>query len=59
MHKTMVSVDRDLYERIKPYLKRQGLTFSSFVRKSMADFVELQDKIHVSKEKARVYFDNV
>lgn len=42
MVRMMVSIDEDLKERAVPLLRREGLTVSSFLRKSLADFCESQ-----------------
>lgn len=33
-------IDSDVRESIRPYLNRDGLSLSSFVRKAMADYLE-------------------
>ena len=43
MVRTVVTMDVDIKERIKPYLKRQGLTLSSFIRREMENFVDIWD----------------
>jgi molybdopterin-guanine dinucleotide biosynthesis protein A len=45
MHKhTNVVIDQDILSAIKPFLKRDGMTFSGFVRKAMLDYLEIKDR---------------
>ena len=53
MVRTVVTMDVDIKERIKPYLKRQGLTLSSFIRREMADFVEMWDMEKLDAERLK------
>lgn len=41
MHKnTNVIIDPDVMAAIKPLIKRDGMTFSGFVRRAMMDYLE-------------------
>jgi hypothetical protein len=42
--KTSVRVDPELYEQMKPYLVRFDITFSRWLRMSMADWVRDRER---------------
>ena len=43
MVRMMVSIDEEIRDRAKPILRREGLTISSFLRKSLSDFCETHE----------------
>lgn len=48
--KTVILIDPDMRERMRPALKRHGMTLSSYIRREMADFVEKYER----EERAKI-----
>ena len=40
MHRFMISADKAKIDTVKPLLKRDGMTLSSFFRKCVDDYIE-------------------
>lgn len=49
MIKTVIAIDENMRDRLKPVLERNGQTFASFVRTSMADAVERYEAVQAGR----------
>ena len=52
--RTSLSIDRDVVDRAKPYLRKDGYTVSSFIRKVLWDYVEKKESL-----KAPITIDSI
>lgn len=44
MERTSVSVDKEAVAKAKPYLRKDGYTVSSFIRKALWDYIAMKQR---------------
>ena len=49
MDRTSVFIDREMRDKMTPYLRKRGFTFSSWLRVKMDAFLEEQERIAAGK----------